>query len=159
MNRPRVVVAGIGNELRHDDGVGPAVVDRVRHMADPPVALLWRGADPLELIGVWSACKLAVIVDATRSGLAPGSVRVLELDHDTDVAAGSTVPGSTHALGLAMVLRLGDALGSLPGRVVLVGVEGSDFEPGPGLTPAVAAAVEDAAHRVLELTSGAATCA
>lgn len=151
---PRVVVAGIGSDLRRDDGVGPAVVERVQHLGPGADCALWSGPSPLDLLGLWGGAELALVVDATCDGLQPGTVRVVELDADvgTDAAQGTS---STHGIGLVTVLRLGRALGQVPRRVVLVGVEGTDFGSGPGLSPAVAAAVEGAATRVLELSAGA----
>lgn len=149
---PRVVVAGIGSDLRRDDGVGPAVVERVRHLGPGTDCALWSGPSPVDLLGLWGDAELALVVDATCDGLQPGTVRVVELDHaGTAAVQGSS---STHGFGLATVLRLGGVLGQVPRRVVLVGVEGGDFGPGFGLSPAVEAAVEGAAARVLELSAG-----
>jgi hydrogenase maturation protease len=49
---------------------------------------------------------------------------------------------STHRFGLADALELARALGRLPPRVVVYGIEGSRFAPGRPMSPAVAAAVE-----------------
>jgi hydrogenase maturation protease len=48
---------------------------------------------------------------------------------------------STHAIGIADTIELARALGRLPSRVLVYGVEGADFGTGHGLTPAVEAAV------------------
>ena len=66
---------------------------------------------------------------------------------------------STHGIGLAGVLRLARAVGHAPGRVVVVGIEGDDFGRGPGLSPAVDAAVPGAVRRVVELISEVRPCA
>ena len=42
----RVVVIGVGNEFRHDDGIGPAVVARLRGQAPAAVDLLVSDGEP-----------------------------------------------------------------------------------------------------------------
>jgi len=155
----RVVVAGLGSDYRRDDGAGPLIAARA-------VAEAGNGrnigpvTDPLDLLGAWDGADLAIVVDAVRSGVAPGTLRVLEL-----TAGGSGEPlnlsgaTSTHGIGLAGVLRLARAVGQAPARVVVVGIEGEDFGRGQGLSPAVNATVPAAVHRVVELISEVRPCA
>lgn len=152
----RVVVSGLGSELRGDDGVGPAVLGALAD-EDALAASVRAVADPLSLLDDWDCCELSVVVDAMRSGVRPGTVLVVPL---VPAAAdgsgpGPSAPASTHALGLVTVLALARALGRLPRRVVLVGVEGERFALGHGLSPAVARAVPIAAARVRGLVEEA----
>lgn len=146
----RVVVAGMGNEYRRDDGAGPAVASRVAALLDD-VDDLGPLADPLDLLGRWDDADLAVVVDAVRTGASPGTLAVVDLDEASTGSAPGPPVTSSHGLGLADILRLARAVGNGPRRVVVVGVEGDDFGDGLGLTPAVARAVGDAARRVAEL--------
>lgn len=156
------VVVGIGSELRHDDGVGPAVA-RLVGVAVPGAAIkVHAAADPTELLDAWEGARLAVVVDATRSGATPGTVRVLELGDGAGGADAGRVGGGvsgTHAIGFGATLALARALGRAPARVVVVAVEGAEFGAGVGLSPAVAAAVPEAASRVLEIVEGVTACA
>ena len=61
---------------------------------------------------------------------------------------------STHAFTVAQAIELARSLGRLPARLVVVGIEGRSFEAGAALGPAVAAAIEPAAERVLALLRG-----
>ncbi|HML01692.1 MAG TPA: hydrogenase maturation protease [Acidimicrobiales bacterium] len=161
----RVVVAGIGNELRGDDGVGPEVARRVSattgSLADGrQIEQLGPFASPLELLGNWDGAELAVVVDAVHAEAEPGALIVTEIDtraaHDDRGGLGGA---STHGIGLAGVLRMARALGEAPRRVVLVGVVGEDFGVGCGLSLATRSAVERARHAVLAIVSEpAATC-
>src|SRR5437899_1606818 len=47
---PRVVVIGVGNPYRRDDGVGPAVVDRLRRSAPAGVRLEESDGEPSQLL-------------------------------------------------------------------------------------------------------------
>jgi hydrogenase maturation protease len=166
----RVLVAGIGSEYRGDDGVGIAVVRRVEHLQSGAESQTGAAAtiaplsDPLDLLGRWDGTDLAIVVDATRSGEPAGTVRTRELetfDPPSGESSSARLNGraSTHGLGLDDVLRLARSLGSAPGRVVLVGVEGSAFGLGEDLSPAVAAAVQEAAQAVLDMINEADQCA
>lgn len=161
---PVVVVASLGSVDRSDDGVGPAVVDGVAARA-PGVRAVGPLADPLDLLGVWDGARLAVVVDAVRSGTAPGTVSRVELDGA--VPDGRDAPGgrrpiaitSTHGIGLAGVLRLACTIGRAPVRVVVVGIEGERFGHGGRLSPAVAAAVPEAVRQVVQLVEEVEPCA
>jgi hydrogenase maturation protease len=144
----RVVVAGIGNAFRRDDGAGPAVARVVA--ASTGAVDIGPIGEPLDLLGRWETADLAVLVDATRSDAAAGTVRLVELG---DAVYRSSQ--STHAIGLDRVVRLAQVLRRAPARVVVVGIEGEDFSDGEGLSPAVGDAVPAAARRIAELIAEA----
>ena len=167
MTAERVVVVGIGNPWRRDDGAGPAIAAAVRDRMDDRVEVLELDGETARLIDAWDGADLAVVVDAIRTGATPGTVHRLDA-HGQDVVlpcdvllpdaraiAGLTGQGtSSHGLGVAQAVELARTLGRLPRRLVLVGVEGAEFGPGSGLTAAVAAAVEPAARLVAGLVEG-----
>jgi hydrogenase maturation protease len=150
-----VVLAGLGNEYRRDDGAGQ-VVAGVAAGRLPNALYLGSFRDPLDLCHRWDRAQAAVIVDAVSSGAAPGAVHVVQLLRGTSLLAGARA--STHGFGLPSVLQLGSAVGLAPERVVLVGVEGRDFGFGPGLSPAVQAAVPLAVCRVVSVVEELLTC-
>jgi len=154
MTASRVVVAGVGNEHRRDDGVGPVVAARVVPLV-PGVRDVGPVADPLDLLGLWDGADLAVVIDASRSGAEPGTVGVV------DIVAGPPRLGvtSTHGLGVDAALRLAGALGRGPRRVVVVGVEGDSFGTGVGLSAPVAAAVPLAVRTAVEMIEEVLPCA
>lgn len=142
------VVIGVGNPWRGDDGVGIAVVRAVAAALGPgdgPVEVRELDGEPARLLEVWRDRPLAVVVDAVRTGAPPGTVLPAVPDVHGPAAGGS------HALGLADALRLGGALGRLPDRLEVVGVEGARFDPGDelDLSAPVAAAVPEARDLVL----------
>jgi hydrogenase maturation protease len=131
--RAGLIVVGLGNAFRGDDAAGLAVA---RALGDDPRVLVHEG-EPIDLLDRWDGAGEVIVVDAARSGAAPGTVH--RLDGLTEpVAAG----GSIHAFGLAETLALARALGRAPARVTVIGIEGERFGAGDGLSPAVAAAVE-----------------
>ncbi len=138
---------GIGNEFRRDDGAGPAVVARLREMMPPGVALVVTDGEPTRLVEAWTGAALAVVVDAVRAEPPePGRVHRFVLDRP---GTGAVSAASSHGLGLDDAIALALALDRMPGRLVVHAVEAADLSQGPGLTPAVAAAVPAVAAAVL----------
>jgi hydrogenase maturation protease len=128
------VVIGVGNDYRGDDGIGLAVARLLR--GTPYAEVVENGGDPVALIDAWTGADLAVVVDATCSGRRPGAVTVYD-----GLRTRSDGHSSTHSLSLADAVELGRALGRLPARLVVVGVEGADFTLGAPLSPPITAAL------------------
>ncbi|MFI2435931.1 hydrogenase maturation protease [Streptomyces sp. NPDC018693] len=152
--RESIVVVGVGNDFRHDDGVGWAVVARLRERAGagagpgPGPEFATCDGDPGRLIGLWEGAALAVVVDAAHAHPGhPGRVHRLEVDGGRLDRPSAT---SSHGLGLGEAVELARVLGLLPERLVVYAVEGAQTDFGTGLTPAVAAAVEPLVDAVEE---------
>ncbi len=160
---PRVLVVGLGSPDRGDDAVGPhvaagvarAVADReligvhvVEH--EDPTALV----DMLDPTGRTAAWDAAIVIDAVRSGAAPGAVTILDVGSDgQDLRSlGARLdpgPAGTHGFGLAGAIELARALDRLPPRVVVVGIEAVGFDHGAPMSAAVGAAVARAMDATL----------
>jgi hydrogenase maturation protease len=145
------VVIGIGNEFRRDDGAGPAVVGRLRGRVPADVGLVITDGEPTRLIEAWTGAALAVVVDAVRvSGPHPphpGRVHRFAVDRP---ATGTVQAASSHGFGLDDAIALATALDRMPARLIVHAIEAADLAQGPGLTPAVAAAVDVVARAILD---------
>lgn len=140
-----VLVVGLGQPERGDDGIGPAVAGQVGSLGLPDVRVVER-AEPAGLLDTWAGARLVVVADAVRSGRPPGTVQVLHAAHGPLLAwAGAA---STHALGLAEAVELGRALGRLPPDLVIVGIEAGRLDPGDPMSAPVTAAIETAARTI-----------
>jgi len=140
------VVIGVGNEFRHDDGAGPAVVARICHRVPPGARLVVTDGEPARLIEAWTGAELAVVVDAVRAAPPrPGKVHRFVVDRPGT----GTAAASSHGLGLDDAISLALALDRMPGRLIVHAIEAEDLTQGVGLTPAVAAAVITVAQAVL----------
>ncbi len=158
----RIVVIGLGNEFRRDDGAGPAVIELLRARPLRDVELLVSEGEPGGLLTDWTGAALAIVVDAiVASPAAPGRLHRMEpgLGQADDPAAGLAwgpaagldwgPAASSHGLGLSEAVSLGAVLGRLPGRLILHGVEAADLAQGEGLSPVVAASLGTLAEAVL----------
>ena len=142
-----MVVIGVGNEFRRDDGAGPAVVTSLHGRVPPGVDLVLTDGEPTRLIEAWTGAALAVVVDAVRADPPrPGRVHRFVLDRPM---AGPARAASSHGFGLDDAIRLALALDRMPGRLVVHAIEAADLSQGPGLTPLVTAAIGDVARAVL----------
>ncbi len=145
----RTVVIGVGNGLYTDEGVGPAVVQRLVAEGVPEGVEVIDGAvGGLNLLFDMEGAARVVVVDAAQMGLEPGTVRVftpeqVRLSGVPDVA-------SLHHIGLKDVLELGALVGVTP-EVHIVGVQPGRVAPGLELTAPVAAAVPRALEEVRRL--------
>jgi hydrogenase maturation protease len=119
----------------------------VRARVPAGVTVVEHEGEPTALLDVWERARLAVVVDATFGGDAPGAVRVLDATHDPLPAGFAGT--STHAFSLAQAIELGRALARLPARLLVVGIEGESFAAGARPGGPVAAALGQAAREVL----------
>jgi hydrogenase maturation protease len=137
-------VIGLGSP-HGDDQAGWVAVDRLRpHLPDGAVAL--KAADALGVLEAMAGKDAAIVVDAGAPNGQPGTVRsfVWRLGACTDVT-----PWSTHGIGLIDALRLGEALGSLPGRVTVLTIEAATASPGDALSPEANLAIDSLLESIL----------
>ncbi len=146
MNRQRVCVAGIGNELRGDDGLGLAAARAIAQRDLPGVDVIELRDDLTPLIEAWRGASAAYLVDAVRSGREAG--RLLRIDLGRD-GLPREISLSSHGLGLRQTIDTAHELESQPPTVVLYGIEGERFELGEAPSAAGLAAVAELVERVV----------
>ena len=151
MATPTVIV-GTGNAFRRDDGAGLATARRLGGILPDDIRVLEQEGDLASLLDAWQGAAAAVLIDATSSGSEPGTIRRYEA-HERPLPSVFS-RSSTHSFGVAEAIELARALGQLPARVVVFGIEGHDFAPGEGLSPEVDAAVDEVVRRVSEEATG-----
>jgi hydrogenase maturation protease len=138
-------VIGVGNEYGSDDAAGLVVARRLRERG---VEAMEQEGEPIALLEAFAGLDAVVLVDAVRSGAAPGTVHRLDAS-DEPLPARLFGSPSTHAVGVGEAVELARALDRLPSRVLVFGLEGERFEAGTTLSPAVEAAVEPLVDTIL----------
>ena len=144
----RTVVIGVGNSFRGDDAAGREVARRVRERVPDELEVIICELEPTRLIDAWERADAAFVVDAVASGAEPGTVH--RFDVTSDVLPSREFRSSTHALGIGETIELARAIGKLPSRVVVFGIEGESFGSGTELSSAAQDGVERAVELVLE---------
>lgn len=139
-----IIIIGVGNEYRGDDGAGIAVARRLRTLFPADVLIQEESGEGTALIQAWQGAAWVMLMDAVRSGAPPGAI------HRLDAGAASVPSGffhySTHAFSVAEAIELARSLEQLPPHLIVYGIEGENFTAGVGLSLAVERAVEAVAE-------------
>ncbi|MEN8158902.1 MAG: hydrogenase maturation protease [Myxococcota bacterium] len=137
----RIRIIGVGTSFG-DDAAGPRVVQHLASGRPLP-----RGVEavlcgrPLDLVELLDGADGAVLVDATSSGRAPGTVHEPATDDLCEAR-----PVSSHGLGVREALAMAEALGRAPQRIAIIGIEAASTT-GEELSRPVHAALAEAATR------------
>jgi hydrogenase maturation protease len=142
MRRPLVI--GLGQALRGDDGLGPAVITALRKQGFDRADLVQVDSDLLDLLDLWQG-RETIIVDAVRSGREPGAIIEFDALNERLPAARTA---SSHAIDLATAIELGRALDQLPRSLWLIGVEAEHVTFGTPFSEHVLHVIASAATRV-----------
>jgi hydrogenase maturation protease len=145
------LVLGVGNTILTDEGVGPWVVERLRALNPDAPEITWLDGGTLSFTiatDVENAAYL-IIVDATELHSPPGTVRVF-VDDDMDRMLGGH-GRSIHEVGLMDLLNIARLTERFPQRRALVGIQPAIIDWGTEPSPAVAAAMPEAARAVAAL--------
>lgn len=163
MSKPETLILGLGNPLRGDDGVGPAVVAALRPAGLPVhVQLQDAGAPGLELLLLWEGFEHVIIVDAAEMQLPAGAWRCFSikgpgaLEGPGACSAEVTqhaIGGTLHSVGLGEALALAAALERLPPRLTVVGVQPAAIDWDMALSPAVTAALPAVCQAIIDLVT------
>lgn len=122
------LLLGVGHPDRTDDSAGLLVVDLLPTL--PDVVTRSVAADPSDLLTdpLWDDADHVVIVDTVRTGAPVGTVFCWDTADLLDLLP--TATSGAHDLGIAMTIRLAEALGRLPRALTVYGIEGACFETG-----------------------------
>ena len=152
----RVLVAGVGNQLRADDAFGVVVAHRLMKMDLPEgVKVIETGIGGIALVQeLQEGYDAMVIIDAVDRGRPPGHVMLILLDvpHVDDMEWGERYDflADVHLATPERALIMSKALGVLPDNTLMVGCQPVDAEtPGIPMSPEVTAACDVAVREVL----------
>ena len=154
----RILIAGIGNVFRADDGFGVEVARRLLEQpATPGVDVVDFGIRGVDLAyALMDGYDAVILVDALPRGGSPGTLSVLELDpRALDETPPSGIALEAHSIDPLDVLHWVRQFGCPLPPIRIIGCEparlGTEHEPEMGLSPPVQAAAV-AAVRLVEET-------
>jgi len=142
-----ILVLGLGNPLRCDDGLGRRAIEMLVEKKLPDQVELIDGGTP-----GWGVASLlqgrsrVILIDAADMGLEPGMWGSYRMEEMSLVVNSGSI--SLHEPGLAESLALCQALGTLPQDIVLFGVQPERTGEGIGLTPVVGAALPELVENI-----------
>ena len=140
-------IIGLGNSMRGDDAVGLLAVRRLRERVGSHVDVIEAESAGVELLELMAGARAVLLIDAARSGQAPGTIH--RLDASAGPIAPELFPRSTHAIGVGEALELARTLDVLPNKVIVYGIEAGDTDIGHPLSPQVGHALNEVLQLVL----------
>ena len=145
--RAAVLVIGIGNSYRSDDGAGLVAAQRLKKQQSKAFRVLTHSADGAGLMASWQAAEAVVLIDAVQSGAKAGTL--YRWDANLESLPARAFRGSTHGFSVVEAIEMARVLGQLPQCLIVYGVEGQNFEAGTTLSPEVDSAVSNLVESVL----------
>lgn len=149
----RILIIGIGSPFG-DDRLGWEAAEGLRRCASmAALAPEWLEISQLDrpgtmLLAHWRKTDTVILIDAVRSGAAPGTRHRLDMGD----LAGIGAPYSSHGFGILSAIELARALGDLPARLLLRGIEvdplWTDFSLSSAVARALPSLVADIAGEV-----------
>lgn len=141
----RVLIAGVGNELLGDEGLGVHVARLLLAAKDAlpaQVDVLEAGTALFDLVAEMPRYSRVVIVDALRAGQEAGTVYRVESIAEFACQFESDLPISLHQLNLIDALRVAERLRLLPSQLTFIGAEPEKTYLSTRLSPKLARAAE-----------------
>jgi hydrogenase maturation protease len=151
----RILIAGIGNRLMGDDGFGPRVIDLLEGVTLPSNV----DARDFATAGLTVTTELekydaVIFLDTINLMENPGELHVIDISEIGEIDDAMVKPrASLHDVGLPGLIRLSQAVGTIPPRVFLIGCEPKSIAQSLELSEEVRRASQSAIGMVLNILS------
>jgi hydrogenase maturation protease len=144
----KILVVGVGNEYRSDDGVGILIAREIREKHLGSVTVKEESGEGTALMEAWKGFETVILIDAISSASKPGTIVTID-------AGKKNVPAkffhySTHAFSIAEAIELARELKTLPPHVLLFGIEGASFQAGVGLSRTVQESAKNVVSQIMQ---------
>ncbi|HEY8257134.1 MAG TPA: HyaD/HybD family hydrogenase maturation endopeptidase [Gemmatimonadales bacterium] len=131
------LVIGLGNSIMGDDGLGLAALTRLERdwWCPPAVRLVDGGTWGLRLLPLFDEAESVLLLDAIDAGRAAGALIVVGRD-DLPRVLGHKL--SSHQVDVPEILALAELRGTVPRRLVAMGLQPGRVALSTDLSPEVA---------------------
>lgn len=143
------LIIGIGNLHAGDDAVGLLVAQGLR-AAGCAGEIMENAGIAADLVSLFEGRDHVVLIDACRSGAAPGTIH--QFDAKDAPLPPFLTPVSSHGYGVGEAVELARVLDMLPDRCTVWAIEGIEFGVGTKMTPAVAGAIAQCVTDISEFS-------
>ncbi|MEO7563541.1 MAG: hydrogenase maturation protease, partial [Ferruginibacter sp.] len=153
---PKILIAGVGNELRQDDAFGVLLAGKLQQevIFPPSVKVMEIGSAGIHLVQqLFDKYDVLILLDIVKWGGAAGTLHFKEIDVK-DIAQlpkeeQNGFLADMHYINPLKALMMAKAIKVLPGQVVFLGCESEEHEEiGIGVSAAVEAALPLAVIKV-----------
>lgn len=150
MTTPKpILIIGVGNDYRGDDGAGLQVARELDARDLPHVRIIEGIGDGTDMINAWQDAGKAFVIDAVYSDAEPGTV--YRFDGLSDRIDEKIFAGySTHAYSIPRTIELARTIDQLPSSLIIFGIEGGNYASGKGISPKIAVAIREVVGRIIE---------
>jgi hydrogenase maturation protease len=139
-----ILLIGVGNDYRSDDGIGLLVARKIREKQIPFITVKEESGEGASLIEAWQGFQIVILVDAVSSGTEPGTI--FRIWTNEEIIPIKFFHYSTHAFSVAEAIELARMMNTLPSRLLVYGIEGDIFTAGVKIS----SRVKQAANKVIE---------
>ena len=154
----KILIAGVGNELRQDDAFGVLLAKKLQDEAGFPdsVKVMEIGSAGIHLVQqLFDKYYALILLDVVCWGGEPGTIHFKEIDvkdiRELPAEEKNEFMADMHYINPLKALMLAKALNVYPQKVLFLGCESAEHEEiGIGLSPAVGNALPLAFKRVTE---------
>jgi len=141
-----VVVAGIGNILLKDEGIGIHVARSLKELELPVGTEIIDGGTTPNLLDYLNPVEKLIIIDAIEVGDSPGAIYRFHPD-DLTLPEGKSI--SLHEIGLLEDLKILSLSGKEPQETVIIGIQVKEIGWGTDLSTELHAKIPDITRVVL----------
>lgn len=145
----KILIAGAGNPLRGDDGIGSYILNQVKKMDHDNRHHIIKytdvGTDGLVLFDMMQHYTHTLLIDAVHMNASPGTIKVFTpKDAKVNIYHDSL---STHTLGLGTLIHLLEQF-EIKTSLKIIGIEPENVTRGEGLTQTIQMKLNDLLHTV-----------
>ena len=142
----KLIILGVGNELKSDDGVGPFIIKRLKEESIENDCLLFIDAETVPENFTGKIRKEnpthLIIVDACLMGSEPGDIKIVDKEDFAKIGI------STHSMSLSFFVRYLEK--DTDFKIIFIGIEPETMDWGEKPTPEV----EESANEFIETLKG-----
>ena len=153
---PKILIAGVGNELRQDDAFGVLLAQKLQAEASLPssVKVMEIGSAGIHLVQqLFDDYEILILLDIVKWGGVAGTIHFKEVEvkniSHLSQDEQNMFLADMHYINPLKALMMAKAMNVLPGKVIFLGCESEEHEEiGIGVSAAVEAALPIAFQKV-----------
>lgn len=155
---PKILIAGIGNELRQDDAFGMILARKLLDEAilSESVKIIEAGSAGIHLVQeLYDRYDILIVLDTVQWGNKPGTILFKEIDvkdvRDLPAEEKNSFFADMHYINPIKALMMAKALDVIPPKVYFLGCEAEDHEDiDVGMSAVVSNAIPVAYNKLIE---------
>jgi len=131
----KILVAGIGNPLMSDEGVGGFLIGKLKEYQEdfPDVEFTDAGSGGMNLLHKINSRRKVILIDCAKMGTPPGTIKRFTPEQAESIK--KLTHYSLHEADILKVLDISEKLGEKPQEVIIFGIEPANIAQGQKLSP------------------------